>query len=425
MSRYVSSSPESICAHAGQGTSDGQPLVAPIVQSTTFCRDGVESQATHAYSRCSNPTVAALEEALGRLESAPPAVCFATGLAAEAALFLALLKSGDHVLCSCAVYGGTVRLLQQLLPDFGVTASFVDTTDLEAVAEVLQRRKTRLVFIETPANPTLEVTDISAVAKLAHDAGALLAVDNTFLTAVLSQPLELGADISVYSTTKFIDGHSAALGGALVCRDEKLLERFRFIRKCTGGIQTPFGAFLTLQGFKTLPLRIRRQSETAAAIANWLARQDAVVRVHYPTLADADLCARQHLGHHGAVVSFELQGGIKAGRRFLQIVRLCRLVEHVGSVETLVTHPATMTHADTPREQRLAAGVTDGLVRLSVGLEPAGEIIADLERAIAASQSEEWERGSEGVGEKRALSASSTFADSSAAREEAECLLIA
>ena len=429
MSRHIPSttcddfelSAEAICAHAGQGAGDGQPLVTPIVQSTTFCRDGVESQSLHAYSRCSNPTVAALEEPLGRLEGAPPAVCFATGLAAETALFLALLKSGDHVVCSRAVYGGTARLLQQLLPDLGITASFVDTTDLSAVAEVLRRRRTRLVFIETPANPTLEVTDITAVARLAHDAGAILAVDNTFLTAVLSQPLELGANVSVYSTTKFIDGHSAALGGALVARDEALLERLRFVRKCTGGIQTPFGAFLTLQGLKTLPLRIRHQSDTAAAIANWLARQEAVERVHYPTFADADLASRQHLGHHGAVVSFELEGGTEAGRRVLQNVRLCRLVEHVGSVETLVTHPATMTHADTPREQRLAAGVTDGLVRLSVGLEPAGEIIADLERAIAASQTapEEWEMGRDGVREKRETTASSSV------REEAECPVIA
>jgi cystathionine beta-lyase/cystathionine gamma-synthase len=380
------SAPETTCAHAGQGRHDGDPLVVPIVQSTTFCRDGINSTASHAYSRCSNPTVAALEEALGFLEGAPPAVCFATGLAAEAALFLALLKSGDHVLCSSAVYGGTARLLQQLLPDFGVEASFVRTSDLDAVAAVLERRSTKLLFIETPANPTLDLTDILAVAQRGHDAGALIAVDNTFLTAVLQRPLELGADISVYSTTKYIDGHSAALGGALVSRNEELLARLRFIRKCTGGIQTPFGAFLTLQGLKTLPLRIRRQSETAGEVAQWLLRRDAVERVYYPAFADLALARRQHREYHGAVVSFELRGGMKAGVQFLQNVRLCRLAEHVGSVETLVTHPATMTHADTPRQQRLATGVTDGLVRLSVGLEPAREIIADLERAIGCSQ---------------------------------------
>lgn len=400
MSQYIPTyvpdfSPETLCSHAGQGFADGQPLVTPIVQSTTFCRDGVDSQSQHAYSRCSNPTVAALEEALGRLESAPPAVAFATGLAAEAALFLALLKVGDHVVCSRAVYGGTARLLQQLLPDLGISATFVDTTDLAAVAGALQGRNTRLLFIETPANPTLDLTDISGASELAHQAGALVAVDNTFQTAVLCRPLDLGADISVYSTTKFIDGHSAALGGAVVSRDEAVLERLRFIRKCTGGIQTPFGAWLTLQGLKTLPLRLRAQSETAAAIADWLATHEAVERVHYPTFANADLAERQHLGHHGAVQSFELRGGTPAGRRFLENVRLCRLVEHVGSVETLVTHPATMTHADTPREQRLAAGVTDGLVRLSVGLEPAEEIIADLERAIAASQTVAAKAGKE------------------------------
>ncbi len=378
-------SPDTLCPHGGQGEGDGQPLVTPIVQSTTFCRDGVESNAVHAYSRVSNPTVAALEQALGRLENALPAVTFATGLAAETALFLALLKQGDHVICGRAVYGGTTRLFQQLLADLGVQTTFVDSTDTDEIARVLLERKTKLVFVETPANPTLDLTDIAAVAAHCREAGALLAVDNTFQTAVLSRPLDLGADLTVYSTTKFIDGHSAALGGAVLSRDETLIERLRFIRKCTGGIQTPFNAWLTLQGLKTLPLRLRRQSETAATLADWLATHEAVERVHYPTFANADLAERQHLGHHGAVLSFELRGGIEAGKRFLRALRLCRLVEHVGSVETLVTHPATMTHADTPREQRLEAGLTDGLIRLSVGLEEPSDLLADLDGAIGAS----------------------------------------
>ena len=274
---------ESICLRAGRGSHDGDPLVATIAQSTTFCRSAVGSDPPHQYSRVSNPTVAILEKALGDLENALPAACFTTGLAAEAALFLAVLKAGDHVVCGRGVYGGTTRLLQQVLPDLGVDATFIDSTNLNALSDAV-RVNTRLVFLETPSNPTLEITDIRGAAKICRSIGALLAVDNTFQTAVLQQPLELGADISVYSTTKFIDGHSLALGGAIVTRDERLLDRIRFIRKCTGAIQTPFNAWVTLNGLKTLPLRIRHQSRTAETIARWLADHSAVERVNYPLL---------------------------------------------------------------------------------------------------------------------------------------------
>ncbi len=385
--------PDTLCASVGQGASDGEPLVAPIVQSTTFCREGVESTAPHAYSRVSNPTVDALETALGRLENAPPAVAFASGLAGEAALFLAVLQAGDHVICGQAVYGGTTRLFQQLLSGFGVETSFVDTTRVEDVAAAV-RERTRLIFVETPANPTLDLTDIRGVADVAREAGALLAVDNTFLTAVLQQPLELGADLSVYSTTKFIDGHSAALGGAIVARDARLLDRLRFIRKCTGAIQAPFNAWLTAQGLKTLPLRLRRQSETAQQVAEWLTDHPEVNRVHYPTLRpdqEVKIARAQHLGHHGAVVSFEIRGGSVAARRLLRHTQLFRFVEHVGSVESLITHPASMTHADVPREQRERVGVTDGLVRLSIGLEEPRDLIADLDAALrAATEQQEF-----------------------------------
>ncbi len=377
---------ESICSRAGLGRGDGAALIAPIVQSTSFCRENIGSDCAHQYSRVSNPTVAALEEALGQLEDAPPAVCFSTGLAAETALFLSVLRQGDHVVCSRYAYGGTTRLLQQLFPAFGVETSFVDPTDLAAVERAIQPA-TRLLFFETPANPTLEVTDLRAVCELGRAANVLVAVDNTFLTAALQQPLAFGADISVYSTTKYIDGHSAALGGALVSRDAQLLERIRFIRKSTGGIQTPFNAWLTLQGLKTLPLRLARQSESAATIARWLSRQSAVDAVYYPGLGSAQqraLAAAQHRGADGAVVSFDIVGGLDAGRTFVEALQFCRLAEHVGSVETLVTHPASMTHGDVPADQRAEIRITDGLLRLSVGLEPAEVIIADLERAFAA-----------------------------------------
>lgn len=382
--RTASRSASSICCRAGRGRADGEPLVTPLVQSTTFCRDGVDSRPTHQYSRVSNPTVSALEEVLGELEAAPPAACFATGLSAETALLLALLRTGDHVVCGRAVYGGTTRLLQRILGPLGVTCDFVDTTAPAAVAAALNPR-TRIVLVETPANPTLEVTDIAAVAGVAHAGGALLVVDNTFLTPLLQQPLDLGADVTVTSTTKFIEGHSVAPGGAVVARDEALLERVRFVRKSTGAIQTPQHAWLTLQGLRTLPLRLLAQSAAAEELAWWLAGQAAVERVHYPSLAAPGLAAAQHLGAHGAVLSFEPVGGFDAARRVAGALRLCRLVEHVGSVETLVTHPASMTHADLTAAQREEAGVRDGLLRLSVGLEDPADIREDLAGALATA----------------------------------------
>lgn len=377
-------SADSICLRRGKPISDGSPLVPPIAQSTTFQRDGVGSDPAHQYSRVSNPSVSALEETLGALEDAPAAVCFGTGLAAETALFLSLLRAGDHVVCGRGVYGGTTRLLQQLLSDLGIETTFIDSTKLDEIRAAI-RHNTELLFVETPANPTLALTDIRSCAAIASDHGIVLAVDNTFLTPVQQRPLDHGADISVYSTTKFIDGHSVALGGSLVTKCDDLLNRIRFIRKCTGAIQSPFNGWLTINGLKTLPLRIRAQSQSAAIIAEWLQAHPGISAVHHPSLSqgqNADIAARQHIGGHGAVVSFEIDGGYEAACAFVSDLRLCTLVEHVGSVETLITHPASMTHADVPREQRIAAGITDGLLRLSVGLEPSGELIADIEQSL-------------------------------------------
>ena len=376
-----------LCPSAGAGRKDGEPLLTPIVQSTTFCREGVESEAQHRYGRESNPTVAVLEEVLGTLENAPPAVCFATGLAAEAALFFTLLKHGDRLVCSRALYGGTTRLAEQLLTQLGIQVEFTDTSDLDALQRTL-RGGAALLLLETPANPTLDLVDLPAAVRLGHEAGALVAVDNTFMTPVLQQPLEHGADISVYSTTKFIDGHSAALGGALVARDDSLLERFRFVRKCTGGIQTPFHAWLTLQGIKTLPLRMERQSATAAALAARLADHPEVSAVHYPGLKSSAIADQQHLGAHGAVVSFEANGGYEAACRLLREVKVCRLVEHVGATETLLTHSASMTHGGVEPAARAAAGVTEGLVRISVGLEPLETIWSDLAHGLRTEASQ-------------------------------------
>jgi cystathionine beta-lyase/cystathionine gamma-synthase len=362
-------------------------LVAPLVQSTTFVQHELgDGSCQHAYSRVSNPTVDHLESALGLLEDAPPAVCFSSGLAAESGLFTALLGAGDHVVVGQAIYGGTVRLLREIFARFGVSHTFVDSSDPLQVARAIGR-STRLIFLESPANPTMLLSDIQEISWIGRGAGVPVAVDNTFLTPVLQQPLELGADISVYSTTKFIDGHSLALGGAIVTRDTDLLDRLRFVRKSCGTIQTPYNAWLTSRGIKTLPLRLQRHSENALRVARWLKAQPCVTVVNYPGLDDfpqRDLAERLHRGGHGGVLSFELEGGLSAATEFLRHLQLFSLVEHVGSVESLVTHPVTMTHADVPDEQRLASGITPGLFRLSIGLEDAADLIDDLARAMEA-----------------------------------------
>ena len=363
-------------------------LVQPLVQSTTFVNEAVGVSKGYAYSRVSNPTVSALEAQLGALEDALPAVCFVTGLAAETALFLALLRGGDHVVLGDAIYGGTVRLVEQVLSGLGIQATFVDSSAVENVRAAI-RPNTKLIFIESPANPTMKLTDIGAVAKLGRAAGIPVAVDNTFLTPVIQRPLDLGADVCVYSTTKHIEGHSLAVGGSVVSRDPALLDRVRFIRKCTCGIQAAFQAWLTVRGVKTLPLRLKQHSANALEVARALRADPHVARVNYPGLEDfpqRELAGRQHLGGlHGGLLSFEVVGGAEAAVKVLNSVKLCSLVEHLGSVETLITHPVTMTHADVPPAHRLKVGITDGLIRLSVGIEDAPDIIADLRQAIAAA----------------------------------------
>lgn len=390
---YHSASTAALHPRAGSGGAAPRPLVPGIVQSTTYLHRGVGDIDGPTYSRVGNPTVDHLEEVLGGLEDALPAITFSTGLGAETALFLALLRAGDHAVVGEAIYGGTVRLFRQVLSELGVSCTFVDAADVGAISAAITAR-TKLVFIESPANPTLRLTDIAAVAGVTRPRGVTLVVDNTFLTLVLQRPLDLGADVCVYATTKQIEGHSVALGGAVTTRDAGIAERVRFIRKATGGIQTPFNAWLTTQGIKTLAVRLKQQSSNAAHVAEWLSVHPNVKRVNYPGLAgfpQRELAERQHLGAHGNVVSFEIDGSgveggdTRAGITLLNSVKLCALVEHVGSVETLITHPASMTHADVPREQRERVGLTDGLVRLSVGLEDPRDIIADLTQAIEAA----------------------------------------
>jgi cystathionine beta-lyase/cystathionine gamma-synthase len=360
-------------------------VLTPIYQSTTYHQQAVGVHKGFTYSRAANPTVSALEEALGALEDTPPAVCFATGMAAISTLFLAILKAGDHVVVSDVVYGGTVRLFQQILTNFSVYVSFVDTSNPAAVAAAI-RPSTKLVFIETPANPTLKLTDIAAIAKVAHDAGVKLAVDNTFLTPVLQRPLDLGADITLLSTTKYIEGHNSTVGGSIATRDEALIERLRLVRKTLGCIQSPQESWLTLRGLKTLPLRLQQHSANAQKVAEWLEQHPKVSRVHFPGLNTFPqfALAQKQQALPGGMLAFELRGGAEAGTQLMNTVRLCLLAENLGAVETLITHPVSMTHADIPGEIRERTGITDGLVRLSVGLENPADIIADLDAALAA-----------------------------------------
>jgi cystathionine beta-lyase/cystathionine gamma-synthase len=384
-STFVNFNFDTLALHAGAVPDPATgAILPPIYQTTTYRQEAVGRDKGFTYSRSANPTVSALERRLAALEGAEFCTCYGTGLAATTALCLALLRAGDRVVVSQAVYGGTVRLFQQVLGKFGVAAEFVDTSDEQALTNALAE-PARFIFIETPANPTLKVTDIRLAASLAKNSGALLIVDNTLLTPALQRPLDLGADVVLHSTTKFIEGHNATVGGALITREPKLQEQFYFARNATGSIQSPFPAWLTLQGIKTLPLRMIRHSENARRVAEFLSAHHGVTKVLYPGLESFpqfELAQRQQKSG-GAMIAFELRGGVEAGIRLMNSVRLCALAENLGAAETLITHPASMTHADVPNTQREAAGITDGLVRLSVGLEDPGDLISDLGRALS------------------------------------------
>lgn len=325
----------------------------------------------------------AFEERLTALEGGVDTTAYASGMAATVAVFLALLESGDHIVIADVVYGGTYRFADRFLSKFGVEISFVDTADTGAVAEAIEEN-TRMVFTETPANPTLKITDLAAVSEICHSNGILHVTDNTFLTPYYQRPFELGADIIIHSTTKFLDGHNATLGGAVVVNDRDLHEKIAFARTSAGLVMSPMVAWLTLQGTKTLSERMDRQSANALAVAEFLQTHDSVEYVNYPGLPNHpqhELSSRQASGH-GAMVCFEVTGGVEAGKRLMDSIELWSLAENLGAVESLITHPVTMTHAAVPREERIAAGITDGLVRLSVGLEDPEDLIHALDRAL-------------------------------------------
>jgi cystathionine beta-lyase/cystathionine gamma-synthase len=360
-------------------------ILTPIYQTTTYVQESVDRYLSkgYSYSRSGNPTVRALEKKLTELEGGADTACFATGMAAIQAVLLTLLNAGDHAVVSDVAYGGTYRICTKIFSRFGVDFTFADTSRPEDVGKSL-RPNTRLILTETPANPTLKLTDIAAISEIARSRGIPHAVDNTFLTPYYQRPLELGADLSVHSTTKYLDGHNATVGGSVTSRSADVAEKIRFVQNASGIILSPQVAWLTLQGVKTLSLRMDAQSENALAIAKFLESHPKVDRVSYPGLPSHpqhDLAKRQASGF-GAMVWFEVRGGVAAGKKIMDSLRLWSLAENLGSVESLVTHPVTMTHADVEEAERKRVGITDGLVRLSVGLEDGADLIDDLKQAL-------------------------------------------
>jgi cystathionine beta-lyase/cystathionine gamma-synthase len=360
-------------------------ILTPIHQSTTFVQDGVDEYLAkgYSYSRAGNPTVTAFERRVAILEGGAGATAYGTGMAATTAVMLSQLDAGDHVIFSDVVYGGTHRFATKVMARFGVESEFIDTSEPANVRDAL-RDTTRMVFTETPANPTLKLTDLAAISEITQQAGVLHVVDNTFLTPYYQRPLELGADLVVHSTTKYMDGHNATLGGAVVARSEELNESLKFMQTAGGFIMSPLVAWLTLQGTKTLANRMDAQSASAMAVATYLEGHPKVEQVSYPGLESFpqhELAKRQASGF-GAMVWFEVVGGLESGKVLMKAVELWSLAENLGSVESLITHSPTMTHGAMTPEERHAVGIVDGLVRLSVGLEDVEDLIADLEQGL-------------------------------------------
>jgi len=378
--------------HGGHHPDATGTVNVPIYQTSTFAfRDAAHGAALFAgkgegyiYTRIGNPTTAALEENVAALENGVGAVATSSGMGAVNTVYMALLGHGAHMVSTASVYGPSRGLAEKHYQRFGVEADFVDTSDLENLRRVM-RPTTKLVYVESPSNPAMQVTDIAGAAAIAHEHGSVLAVDNTFASPYLQRPLDLGADVVLHSITKFINGHADVVGGILVAREDRLLARLRDVMVQTGCNMDPHQAFLVLRGLKTLGIRVERAQANAMKVARWLEAHPMVAGVRYiglPSHPQHELAARQMSGF-GSMISFELKGGLDAGRRLMDHVRLATLAVSLGGVETLIEHPASMTHASMSREAREAAGFTDGLVRYSVGIENVEDLIADLEQALA------------------------------------------
>ncbi len=373
-----------LAIHAGQSPDPTTGAVnVPIYATSTYVQEEIGKNKGYEYSRVSNPTRTALEDNLAALEGGSTAHVFASGMAAIQALVMRL-RSGDHVLCARNVYGGTPRLFNQVMAHFGLQFTYVDTTQLDAVASAFQSN-TKLLFIETPTNPLMEISDIRALADLAHAHQVELAVDNTFMSPYFQRPLELGADLVMHSTTKFLNGHSDGLGGVVIATKPEQAEAFRFLQKSMGGILSPFECFLLLRGIKTLAVRMRQHDANGRRIAEYLAAHPKLRRVFYPGLVShpQHALAQRQMSGFGALITFET-GSLENANRVLRRVRLCSLAESLGGVETLISHPASMTHAALGAEGRAAIGLTDGMVRISVGLEDVEDLQADLAQALDA-----------------------------------------
>lgn len=370
--------------HAGQ---DADPTtgatVVPIYATSTYTQEAPGKHKGFEYSRTGNPTRAALETCLASLEGGERGLGFASGLAATAGV-LSLLRPGDEVAAAADLYGGTYRLLERVYRPMGVVSRYTDDPKPEGFKSIITK-KTKLVWIETPTNPLLQILDIAAIAELTHKAGAILAVDNTFASPYLQQPLKFGADLVVHSTTKYLGGHSDVVGGAVIGRGE-LVQPIAFYQNAAGGVPGPFDAWLTLRGVKTLALRMERHSANARKLAEWLAKQTQVARIYYPGLPNhpGHELAKRQMRDFGGMISISLKGGKEAAARFLTRTKLFSLAESLGGVESLVCHPPTMTHASIPAEIRQARGIDDGLVRLSVGIEDCDDLRRDLENALAS-----------------------------------------
>jgi cystathionine beta-lyase/cystathionine gamma-synthase len=373
-----------VCIHAGQEPDPSTgAIITPIFQTSTYVQEGLGRHKGHEYARTSNPTRAALEANLAALELGDAGFAFASGMAAIGAI-ATFLESGDHVIVTDNTYGGTYRLFERVLTRYGMTFSYVDTADEQAVIAAF-RPRTRLLFVETPTNPMMRLSDLARLADIAHERGAKLAVDNTFASPYVQQPIALGADLVTHSTTKYLNGHSDSVGGVVIARHPDDIAWLKFVQNAEGAILGPFDAWLVLRGTKTLAVRMAQHNTNGLALAEMLASHPKVKQVYYPGLTthpQHDLAKRQMRGF-GGMIAFET-GSLVNARTVLERVRVMALAESLGGVETLISHPATMTHASVPAERRAAFGLTDGLVRISAGIEDIDDLKADLKQALDA-----------------------------------------
>ena len=357
-------------------------IVPPIYQTATYVLPEVGRDLGFDYTRSANPTREILENNLAAIEGGRFGTCFSSGMSAVDSV-LKLLKKGDHVVCSDDVYGGVSRHFNNILVNYGLTFTYVDSSNPENVENAI-RPETKLFWIETPTNPLLKITDLSAISKIAKKHQILFGVDSTFATPVFLRPFEFGVDIVMHSTTKYISGHNQIIGGIIITNDEEIQKRMKFVQKTIGAVPSPFDCWLTLLGVKTLHLRMHRHASNAQAVAEFLESHPQVEKITYPGLKSHPQygVAKEQMDGFSGMISFELKGGIPAGTTVMNNVKLCSLAESLGAVETMITHPATMTHVDVPAVERHARGLTDGLVRISVGIEDPDDIIDDLKQAL-------------------------------------------